>query len=92
MHFSKTYSQLLLTLPPELRENAIQYRQVSVMVVNYCTTYGSVDRYLTAQETNSPTGPRAVFSWSQSDRSSTIARTTESCEFNRPDRGNTTAV
>lgn len=29
MHFSKTYSKLLLDLPPELRENAIQYRQVS---------------------------------------------------------------
>ncbi|KAF8901141.1 hypothetical protein CPB84DRAFT_1915932 [Gymnopilus junonius] len=28
MHFSKTYSQLLLDLPPELRDNAIQYRQV----------------------------------------------------------------
>lgn len=29
MHFSKTYAQILLSLPPELRENAIQYRQVS---------------------------------------------------------------
>jgi len=29
MHFAKTYTQLLLSLPPELRENAIQYRQVS---------------------------------------------------------------
>ena len=28
MHFSKTYSQLLEALPPELRDNAIQYRQV----------------------------------------------------------------
>lgn len=28
MHFSKTYTQLLLSLPPELRENAIEYRQV----------------------------------------------------------------
>jgi hypothetical protein len=30
MHFSKTYTQLLSSLPPELRENAIQYRQVGV--------------------------------------------------------------
>lgn len=29
MHFSKTYTKLLLDLPPELRENAIQYRQVT---------------------------------------------------------------
>ncbi|PPQ72204.1 hypothetical protein CVT24_002361 [Panaeolus cyanescens] len=28
MHFSKTYTQLLESLPPELRDNAIQYRQV----------------------------------------------------------------
>jgi len=28
MHFSKTYSQLLLSLPTDLRENSIQYRQV----------------------------------------------------------------
>ncbi len=30
MHFSKTYSQLLLTLPQELQDNAIEYRQVSL--------------------------------------------------------------
>ncbi|KAJ3917436.1 hypothetical protein F5877DRAFT_44645 [Lentinula edodes] len=29
MHFSKTYARLLLDLPPELRENAIQYREAS---------------------------------------------------------------
>ena len=28
MHFSKTYTQLLLSLPQELKENAIEYRQV----------------------------------------------------------------
>lgn len=28
MHYSKTYASLLLTLPPELRDNAIQYREV----------------------------------------------------------------
>lgn len=32
MHFSKTYSQLLLTLPPELRENAVQYRQLKKII------------------------------------------------------------
>lgn len=29
MHFSKAFTQLLLTLPPELRDNAIEYRKVS---------------------------------------------------------------
>jgi hypothetical protein len=29
MHFSKTYSQLLADLPPELTENAVEYRQVT---------------------------------------------------------------
>lgn len=33
MHFSKTYAQLLLTLPPELQQNAIEYRQVSLQYV-----------------------------------------------------------
>jgi hypothetical protein len=32
MHFSKTYSQLLLTLPPDLRDNAIQYRQLKKLI------------------------------------------------------------
>ncbi|KAJ3717986.1 SPX domain-containing protein [Lentinula raphanica] len=32
MHFSKTYTQLLLDLPPELRENAIQYRQLKKLI------------------------------------------------------------
>ncbi|KAF5381778.1 hypothetical protein D9615_005505 [Tricholomella constricta] len=32
MHFSKTYTQLLLSLPPELRENAIQYRQLKKLI------------------------------------------------------------
>ncbi|KAI0056140.1 hypothetical protein BV25DRAFT_1995787 [Artomyces pyxidatus] len=30
MHFAKTYADLLLTLPPELRDNAIEYRKVSL--------------------------------------------------------------
>ncbi|EPQ51605.1 hypothetical protein GLOTRDRAFT_140984 [Gloeophyllum trabeum ATCC 11539] len=32
MHFSKTYTELLLSLPPELRENAIQYRQLKKVI------------------------------------------------------------
>ncbi|KAG6844396.1 hypothetical protein H0H87_007208 [Tephrocybe sp. NHM501043] len=32
MHFSKTYAQLLLSLPPELRDNAIQYRQLALQL------------------------------------------------------------
>ena len=32
MHFSKTYSQLLLTLPPDLRERAIEYRQLKKLI------------------------------------------------------------
>ncbi|KAL4080038.1 hypothetical protein V8B97DRAFT_2002511 [Scleroderma yunnanense] len=32
MHFGKTYSQLLLTLSPELRENAIEYRQLKKLI------------------------------------------------------------
>lgn len=32
MHFSKTYSQLLLSLPPELRENAIEYRRLKKLI------------------------------------------------------------
>ncbi|KAF9527206.1 SPX domain-containing protein [Crepidotus variabilis] len=32
MHFGKTYSQLLLSLPPELRDNAIQYRQLKKVI------------------------------------------------------------
>ena len=29
MHFCKSYAQILLSLPPDLRENAISYRQAS---------------------------------------------------------------
>ncbi|KAL5489925.1 hypothetical protein ACEPAI_4757 [Sanghuangporus weigelae] len=32
MHFAKVYSQLLLTLPPELQENAIEYRQLKKLI------------------------------------------------------------
>ncbi|KAJ7025555.1 SPX domain-containing protein [Mycena alexandri] len=32
MHFSKTYAQLLAELPPELSENAVQYRQLKKLI------------------------------------------------------------
>ncbi|KAK0461934.1 uncharacterized protein EV420DRAFT_1665571 [Desarmillaria tabescens] len=32
MHFSKTYTQLLLDLPPQLRDNAVQYRQLKKLI------------------------------------------------------------
>ncbi|THH10374.1 hypothetical protein EW146_g8389 [Bondarzewia mesenterica] len=32
MHYSKTYDQLLLTLPPELRDNAIEYRKLKKLI------------------------------------------------------------
>ncbi|KAH0828577.1 hypothetical protein J3R83DRAFT_2848 [Lanmaoa asiatica] len=32
MHFSKTYTQLLITLPPELRNNAFEYRKLKKLI------------------------------------------------------------
>lgn len=32
MHFSKTYAGLILTLPPGLRENTIEYRQLKKLI------------------------------------------------------------
>lgn len=32
MHFSKTYAQLLSSLPPDLRDNAIEYRQLKKLI------------------------------------------------------------
>lgn len=32
MHFGKSYAQLLQTLPPDLRENAIEYRQLKKLI------------------------------------------------------------
>ncbi len=32
MHFSKTYTALLLSLPPELRNNAIEYRKLKKLI------------------------------------------------------------
>ncbi|OBZ77302.1 Transcriptional regulator of yeast-form-adherence 3 [Grifola frondosa] len=42
MHFSKTYSQLLLTLPPELRESAIEYRQLKKLINQVVTELTSL--------------------------------------------------
>lgn len=49
MHYSKTYDQLLLTLPPELRDNAIEYRKVKVPTTS--VTEGRVTDLSPAQET-----------------------------------------
>ena len=32
MHFSKTYAQLLSSLPPDLRDNAIEYLQLKKLI------------------------------------------------------------
>ena len=32
MHFSKTYAELLLALPPELTQSAVQYRQLKKII------------------------------------------------------------
>lgn len=37
MHFAKTYTQLLLSLPPELRDNAIEYRKLKKLINNVVT-------------------------------------------------------
>ncbi|KAF8955392.1 SPX domain-containing protein [Flammula alnicola] len=42
MHFSKTYSQLLLSLPPDLRDNAIQYRQLKKIINQIVTELSSL--------------------------------------------------
>ncbi|KAJ7139076.1 SPX domain-containing protein [Mycena epipterygia] len=42
MHFSKTYAQLLQDLPPELSENAIQYRQLKKLINQVVTELSSL--------------------------------------------------
>ncbi|KAF9218599.1 hypothetical protein BS17DRAFT_762140 [Gyrodon lividus] len=42
MHFSKTYTQLLLTLPPELRDNAIEYRRLKKLINQVVTELSSL--------------------------------------------------
>ncbi|KAH7890362.1 hypothetical protein F5I97DRAFT_1933704 [Phlebopus sp. FC_14] len=42
MHFSKTYSQLLLSLPPELRDSAIEYRQLKKLINQVVTELTSL--------------------------------------------------
>ena len=46
MHFSKTYTELLLSLPPELRSNAIEYRKLKKLinqVVQELTALGTLN-------------------------------------------------
>ncbi|KAF8838305.1 hypothetical protein BDN67DRAFT_1013182 [Paxillus ammoniavirescens] len=42
MHFSKTYTQLLLSLPPELRDNAVEYRQLKKLINQVVTELNSL--------------------------------------------------
>ncbi|KAK7044688.1 SPX domain-containing protein [Favolaschia claudopus] len=42
MHFSKTYSQLLQELPPELSENAVNYRQLKKLINQLVTELASL--------------------------------------------------
>ncbi|KAF7304257.1 hypothetical protein HMN09_00827000 [Mycena chlorophos] len=42
MHFSKTYAQLLQELPPELSQNAIQYRQLKKLINQVVTELASL--------------------------------------------------
>ncbi|KAH9929159.1 SPX domain-containing protein [Fomitopsis serialis] len=42
MHFSKTYQQLLLTLPPELRDSAIEYRKLKKLINQVVTELTSL--------------------------------------------------
>ncbi|KDR79100.1 hypothetical protein GALMADRAFT_242961 [Galerina marginata CBS 339.88] len=49
MHYSKTYAQLLQGLPPELRDNAIQYRQLKKIInqiVDELSSYGLKPEFL----------------------------------------------
>ncbi|TFY51555.1 hypothetical protein EVJ58_g10503, partial [Rhodofomes roseus] len=43
MHFSKTYQQLLLTLPPELRDSAIEYRKLKKLINQVVTELTSLE-------------------------------------------------
>ncbi|KAF7760277.1 hypothetical protein Agabi119p4_10953 [Agaricus bisporus var. burnettii] len=63
MHFSKTYAQVLEGLPPELKENAIQYRQLKKLintVVRELSSFGLspdlLHQLLEAQERDSFAG------------------------------------
>ena len=47
MHFSKTYQQLLLTLPPELRDSAIEYRKLKKLINQVVTELTSLGEYCT---------------------------------------------
>lgn len=45
MHFSKTYQQLLLTLPPELRDSAIEYHKLKKLINQVVTELTSLGEY-----------------------------------------------
>ena len=45
MHFSKTYQQLLLTLPPELRDSAIEYRKLKKLINQVVTELTSLGEH-----------------------------------------------
>lgn len=45
MHFSKTYQQLLLTLPPQLRDSAIEYRKLKKLINQVVTELTSLGEY-----------------------------------------------
>ncbi|KAF5366316.1 hypothetical protein D9758_005713 [Tetrapyrgos nigripes] len=64
MHFSKTYSKLLQDLPPELRQNAIQYRQLKKLINQVVLELSSLglspqvlQELLDSQEGGHGTGP-----------------------------------
>lgn len=46
MHFSKTYDQLLLELPQELRDNAIEYRRLKKLIKQVVEELTSIGNYL----------------------------------------------
>lgn len=64
MHFSKTYAQLLLTLPHELQQNAIAYRQVSARLF-LPTETPTCSLAKLAQKARQWRRVRAGFSWPQ---------------------------
>ena len=46
MHFSKTYTELLLALPPELTQSAVQYRQLKKIINQIVAELSSLGMHL----------------------------------------------
>lgn len=67
MHFSKTYAQILQDLPPELRENAIQYRQVSMGYQIVLIFPFAHFRPPVVEEIDKQNRVRAFFAWFEPD-------------------------